>query len=138
MSDLFLFLRKANEGDFQYVDRMTDEEVKAIQPYVLLGWGMGAEENNEIHTIMTDLLMNDKVFGFYRHPRLLLKLFIAANCGIDHTRYSYEKSSTSKDTKEIKEIAAYYDCGLREARDYAKILDADDKKQISQIMGEKA
>lgn len=63
MSDLFQFLKKANEGDLSYVDRMTEEEIKAIQPFVLLGWAMGASSNTHIHAISTDAILNDKVFS---------------------------------------------------------------------------
>jgi hypothetical protein len=62
MSDLFQFLKKANEGDLAYVDRMTEEEIKAIHPFVLLGWAMGASSNTAIHVISTDSIMNGKVF----------------------------------------------------------------------------
>lgn len=134
MSDLFKFFDKANKGEFSYVDTMSEEEMKAISPFVLLGWGLGAQSNNEIHTIMTDAYMNDKVFSLGRHPRLLLKLFIAANSEIDNTRYKYVKAGGSKSTKDVEAIARYYNCGLHEARDYARILDEEEKKQLVKMM----
>lgn len=136
MSDLFKFFGKANNGDMRYVDKMTDEEVKGIAPFVLLGWGMGAETNEGIHAIMTNEYMNDKVFSLGKNPRLLLKLFVAANCDIDNTKYRYIKSKTANKTKEAEAIARYYQCGLREAKDYAKILGEDDIKLIVDMMGE--
>lgn len=131
---LFTYLKKANTGDFDYVNSLTDEEVNKISPYVLLGWGNGANQNNEIHTVMTDSIMNDKVFKFNKHPRLLLKLFMAANCDIDSTKYSYIKHGATKASKSIKYIAAYYKCSLREARDYARILTPEDIKEITKMM----
>lgn len=136
MSDLFQFLKKANQGDMRYVDNMSDEEVKGLAPFVLLGWGMGAESNEAIHTIMTNEYMNDKVFSLGKHPRLLLKLFVAANSHIDNTKYQYVKSKSVAHTKETDAVARYYNCGLREARDYVRILGADGVKQIVDIMGE--
>lgn len=130
MSDLFLFLAKANQGDLDYVDRMSEDEVKAISPFVLMGWALGAEENNVHHTVMTDSLVNDKVFSLSRHPRLLLKLFVVANNGIDNTRYRFVRPAPSKGTKEVKAIADYYGCSIREAEDYAPILDKEDRKTI--------
>lgn len=137
MSDLFQFFDKANKGDMRYVDKMSEEEVKGISPFVLLGWGMGAEQNEEIHTIMTNEYMNDKVFSLTNHPRLLLKLFIAANSHIDNTKYRYAKSKTATHTKETEAVADYYKCGMREAKDYVKILGDDDIKAIVAITGEK-
>lgn len=130
MSDLFGFFQKANEGDFRYVDNMSDEEVKAISPFVLLMWANGAVENRPIHTIMTDTYMNDKVFSLSKHPRLLLKLFVAANSGIDKTRYSFLKYGASKSNKVVEGIADFYNCSLSEARDFARILTEDDKNRI--------
>lgn len=137
MSDLFTFLKKANEGGFECVDEMTDAEVKAISPFVLLGWGNGASSNNEIHTVMTDSIMNHRVFSLAKHPRLLLKLFIAANNGIDRTRYKYIKNAASKGTKEVMAIAEYYQCSVREAKDYALILTDDDRKRIVELVDHK-
>lgn len=137
MSDLFTFFKKANAGDFGYVDSLTDDEVKAISPFVLLGWGNGASSNNEIHTVMTDSIMNAKVFPLSKHPRLLLKLFIAANSGIGNDRYKYVKSGSSKGSKEVNAVAEYYNCSLREAKDYTRILTSDDKKRILAIIESK-
>lgn len=134
---LFTFLSKANEGDYGYVDSLTDDEVKTISPYVLLGWGNGAKTNNEIHTVMTDTVLNTKVFSLSKHPRLLLKLFVAANSDIDNTRYSYVKHNASKETKEVYMLAKYYNCGLHEARDFVRILTMEDKKRIKAIMDSK-
>lgn len=130
MSDLFAFFSKANAGDYQYVDRMSEEEVKAISPFVLTMWGNNAKKNTEMHAIMTDTYMNDKVFPLAKHPRLLLKLFIAANSGIDDTRYAFLKAGASKSSKAVESIADFYNCTLTEARDYAKILTDDDKKWL--------
>lgn len=134
MSVLFRFFDAVNREDFQFVDRMTDEEVKEISPYVLLGWMNGAVQNNGIHVMLTDIYCNQKVFSLQKHPRLLLKLFIEANGGIDSTRYKYKKPSISKShSSEVKAIAAYYGVPLKDAKDYLLLLDADDMKQIMAV-----
>ena len=35
-SDLFRFLKEMNQGNFRYVDGMSEKETKAISPFVLL------------------------------------------------------------------------------------------------------
>lgn len=129
-TDLFGFLREANRGNFSYIDRMSDDEVKGISAFVLLGWAMGADNSPEAHTIMTALYLGDKVFSLYRHPRLLLKLFVAANSDLGDTRYSYVKSTQGAVGATEEAIAWYYRCGVREAKDYAKILSEEDIKTI--------
>lgn len=129
-ADIFTFFDKANKGEMKYVDQMTDKEVKEINPYVLLMWAQGASQNTAIHTIVTDMYMNDKVFTLKNHPRLLLKLFIAANGEIDDARYRFVKPKTKSTTMDVQSIAEYYQCSIREAEDYSRILSEDDMKEI--------
>lgn len=137
MSVLFKLFDAINEEDFSFVDKMTDEEVKEVAPFVLLGWMHGAQENVEIHSIMTDLYCNPYVFSLSKHPRLLLKAFVYANGDIDNTNYKFKKpSQSSSQTKEVTYIAGYYGCSLKDAASYAKILSEQDIKEITSIMKE--
>lgn len=134
---LFKLFDAINDEDFSFVDKMTDEEVKEIAPFVLLGWMHGAEENTAIHSIMTDLYCNQYVFSLAKHPRLLLKSFVYANGDIDNTRYKFKKPNQSKtQSKEVKYVASYYGCSLKDAEDYVSILSEQDIKEISSIMKE--
>lgn len=133
MSDLFQFLKSMNSGDFECVNRMTDDEVKAISPYVLLMWCNGATNNVVEHTILTDTYCADKVFSLSKHPRLLLKLFIAANCDMGQTKYLFKKSTSSEQTSGIKHIAEYFQCTYNDAKGYAKILSKEEIKEIGEL-----
>lgn len=133
MSDIFAYLNAMNRGDFGYVDRMSDEEVKGLSPFVLLMWCNGATKDRPIHTILTNVYCNDMVFPLSKHPRLLLKLFISANCEIGDCRYKFKKSISSEKSAEIKMIANHYQCSYTEARDYHDLLSSDDLKRIKEI-----
>lgn len=133
-TDLFGFFDKMNRGDFDYVDRMSDEEVKDLSPYVMLMWINGAMGvNAPIHIISTAITCSSMVFTLSKHPRLLLKLFVAANCDIGSTRYSFKKSTQSKESKSIKLIAHHYDCGYNEAQQYRKLLSKEDIKELEEL-----
>lgn len=134
--DLFGFFNSACSGDFEKVDQMTDEEVKSLSPFVLMMWANGAQQNAGTHIIMTDLYCNDVVFSQAKHPRLLLKLFIAANCDLGNTRFKFKKSVSSEQSSLIKLVANYYQCGYDEARDYCRILSQEDLEEIKNIYGE--
>lgn len=131
MSSLFRFFDKMNAGDFGYIDKMTDEEVKELSPYVLLMWMNGAQDNPEIHVMMTDMICNPYVFSLNNHPRLLLKLFVAANGEIDSSRYKFEKSEGMKASKQLKAIATYYQCTLKDAAGYVSLLGEEGIKEIT-------
>jgi len=131
MSDLFKFFDKANSGDFSYVDRMTDEEVKKISPFVLLMWY--AKSNPHFHAILMDTNMNEYVFSLPNHPRLLLKLFIESNSIGDGTKYEFVKSVSKNESETIKAIANRYQVGYDAAKQYHELLDEESIKEIKEI-----
>lgn len=136
MSTLFKLFDAINKEDFSFVDEMTDEQVKEVSPFVLLGWMNGAQSNPEIHSIMTDLYCNPYVFSLSKHPRLLLKLFVYANGDIDNTRYKFRKpkqGGTSSNT--VKSVAQYYECSDKDALDYMDLLTEKEIKEIQETMG---
>jgi len=136
--DLFEFFNRMNAGDFDYVDEMSDDEVKKLSPYVLLMWVRGAKSaaTRHIHVILTTLYCADKVYALAKHPRLLLKLFIAANCGIDKTRYGFMKQNKVND-KTLDKIMQFYDVTLNEAEQYRRLLSEEDLKELETFYEEK-
>ena len=134
MSVLFEYFKAVNKGDFDFVNRMSDEEVKSISPYVLLSWMHGAAHNAPHHIILTDLYCNDYVFRLQKHPRLLLKTFIEANSEMGDTKYNFVKPPTKKSDKNVQAISRYYDVTLKDAADYATILSDDEIDEIREII----
>ena len=132
---LFDFLKAANRGDFGFLDRLSDEDLKEIQPFVVLGWLHGAKDNRDAHTILTDVYVNETLFTLHRHPRLVLQTMIAANSGIDNTRYEYVKSTSKKETSRVIAVANYYSVTTSEAKDYINILDKKEVDKIVEMMG---
>lgn len=136
MSKLFQYFDAVDRGDFSFIDKMTDDEVKEISPYVLLGWFNGAKREKNVHTVLTDVYCNEMVFPLGKHPRLLLNLFMSANCDISRGGYKFVKSVSKKESKRLHSIARYYDCTVTEAKDYIQLLDDKEIKIIEQMMGE--
>lgn len=133
MSDLFKFFDKMNAEQYDYVDHLPDDDVKKLNAYMLLQWINGAKSNSAAHVLLTDEFVNDRVFSLYGHPRLLLKLLIAANGGIGNTKYGFMKSVTKEKEKEIKQIAKYYKVGYSTAKQYAAILPEEDIEAIKEM-----
>lgn len=131
MDNLFKFFNEMNRGNFSYIDKMDDDEVKELSPFVMLMWAHGAKDNEMVHTLLTDLYCNPYVFSLSKHPRLLLKLFVAANGEIDNTRYKFKKAKQQRgSSKEVKAIASFYGCSLKDADEYASILSKAEIKDI--------
>ncbi|MBG24082.1 MAG: hypothetical protein CMF22_11605 [Idiomarinaceae bacterium] len=136
MSDLHRFFDAMNAGDYGYVDRMGDDEVKKVSPFVMLMWMQGAKTCTAYHTIMTDMFCNGVVFSLNKHPRLLLKLFVAANSDMGDTRYGFVKPPKKEAEKHLKLIAHHYQVSLREAKDYDMILTDEDRKYLESMYGD--
>jgi len=135
-ADLFAFLEHMCDGDYTYIDRMTDEEVKSLSPYVLTMWVNGATKMTPERTVLTDLFCNSMVFKLSDHPRLLLKLFVSANEGMGQSRFKFKKTTTVSQSKVIHRIADYYKCGLNEARDTLLTLSDGDLVELNEIYGD--
>jgi hypothetical protein len=136
VSDLFGFLNSAVKGDFAAVDRMSDDEVKKMPPVVLLMWCHGARSNTEARVVLTNTYCNPYVFKLYKHPRLLLKLFVQANSAMGDTRFSFVKSVTKEESALNRQIALHYDCSLREAKQIKNMLSDDDIAAIKDLYPE--
>jgi len=133
-TDLFKFFDHMNRGDYDYVDSLTEDEVKGLSAFVVLMWVNGAEGSNApYHVLLTDMYCNPYVFSLSRHPRLLLKLLVAANSGMGNTRYAFKKNGIKNHTKELYAISRLYQCGMHEAKQYHEILNADEIEEIVDI-----
>lgn len=123
-------LQKINNGDYDFFLNMTDEEVKELSPYVLALWLRGAYYNQAEHTIMTEIYLNRNLFRLHRHPKLLYCLAIAANSGMDNTRYGFVKDQKEGNNKEIKLIMREFTCNEGTAKMYKNFLGDDDIKHL--------
>lgn len=132
--DLFEVLNKINKEDYQYFDKLTEEERKELSPYVLQRWLFGAQENEFLHVILTNQYMNPYTFNLQSHKLLLYKLACTANGDIDSTRYSFKKPVKNQQfTKEIEGILNYYQCTVDEAFDMYDLLDSEDLQELQSM-----
>lgn len=131
-ADLFEFFNKMNQGNIDFVDQMSDDDVKKISPYVLLMWHPVDKAAKPIHTLSVAHVVTDKVFSLSKHPRLLLKLFIAANGGISKTRYEFKKLKKAECPK-VEMIAKFYNVSLSNAIEYSEILTDDEIGEITKL-----
>jgi len=116
MADLFAFLSSCSAGDFRAVDALSDDDVKSLAPYVITGWMNGAQTQTDLYVILSDLICNDSIFSLSKHPRLQLKLFVAAVGGLPKTKFSYVKNTGVGATKTIQQVADYYQITTAKAK----------------------
>ena len=129
-------LSRINAGDYDFFNRMTDEEVKSLPPYVLALWLRGANQNRPVHTLLTEIHLNEKLFTLSKHPRLLYMLAVHANSGLDNTRYSFIPDKKEISTKRTNLIRFDLECSEEVAELYAGLLTEEDYKELEEQMKE--
>lgn len=134
-NDLFDFFDAANRGNHEFVDTLSDDQVKKIAPYVLLMWANGATRNTAEHVLYTNMVMNPYVFSLSTRPRLLLSLFIAANEDEDNPRYQFRKYGMTKESSDVQLIAQHYKCGTITAKQYHSMMSEEDLEELNSIYG---
>lgn len=123
-------LSRVNAGDYDFFLNMTEEEVKELSPYVLALWLRGAQNNRPEHVIMTDMILNTKIFTLGRFPKLLYLLACYANCDMGDTRYYFVNDKKEGKPKRTKLIMREFQCNESAARMYEKFLSDDDIKEL--------
>lgn len=105
-------------------DDLTDEEKNAVNPYMLHRFiSMKSEYIDLVNIIQRYQSTSIKtVYEFY--SSMLPK---------QKTYFKYIKSSRKQDNEAIKNIAKYFSCSEREAKDYIEILDTE---QVLTILNE--
>ncbi len=123
-------LSRVTAGDCDFFLNMTEEEVKELSPYVLTLWLRGANENRDAHVLLTDAVVNSKLFSLSRHPKLLYLLCCYANSGMGRTRYSFINDKKETTGNKHKVVMREFQCSEAVAKMYLNFLDGDDIKQL--------
>ena len=103
-------LSRVTAGDYDFFLNMTEEEVKELSPYVLTLWLRGANENRDAHVLLTDAVVNSKLFSLSRHPKLLYLLCCYANSGMGRTRYSFINDKKETTGNKHKVVMREFQC----------------------------
>ena len=131
--DIFELFRKMNNEDYEWVMRMSEEDLKTVSVYVLLMWIHGVDRNQSTHLILTNSYVNQYVFHLGHHSRLLLLLMFVTNGGMGSPRYQFKKSVSKQETKSVKAVAEFYKCTYDDAKGYLEILSSDEVKEMIEI-----
>lgn len=133
--DIFDFFKHMNNEDYDYVDQLSDEEVKGLSAYVLMMWVLGASKNKEARIILTNEQVNQYVFSLANHPRLLLKLLVSSN-GLGPSHYKFTKVDGSSGTSDVQVVSKHYNVTEKDAKDYLKILPKKDVDELKKFYKE--
>lgn len=132
---LFDFLKKIVDGDKDVIDKLTEDELKEFNPYLIQLWVSGANINNDLHCLYTNEIVNKYIFSLSKHKKLLYKLFCIGNNTETYTRFSFPKKPKNNYPTILSAISNYYEITDSEALDYLKILDKESIIEIADSLG---
>jgi len=124
--DIFNVLNHINKKDKDFINTLTEEELKAFQPYVVMRWLSGTASARQIFFLNT--LVNQFVFNIPDHKVLLYYLMTICTSG-KNQRYTWSSSASKKNKtlpNVISVIRDYYKYSSSEARDVLPLLSHED------------
>jgi len=113
--DLFNEILPAiDRKDYDFYDRLTDEQKKEIQPLLLLRWGASIDINDPIllHYYLASFNhhANKNFFNLYKHPKLQWLMIAASSPNLGKYRRKWLGKKKTKNPKDEikKQLASIY------------------------------
>lgn len=133
--DIFKVLSRIDNSDFNFIDKLTEDELKSFAPFVVQNWLYGSYDNKEIRTVLLNELTNNFVFSLQQHPKLLYKLFCVSS-GFGETRHFYPKAIVKESkSNSVKLLMEHYTINKREAMDMLPLYNEESIREVAQYNG---
>jgi hypothetical protein len=133
--DIFRVLKAADLKNELFYEKLTDEERKAFQPFLVTRWLSGTYSARQVYFL--NEIVNQLVFSLSNHKQLLWQLLTICTSGKSQ-RYVWNKlpgrASVSRPAS-TKLIADYYHYSLSKAGQAVECLSGNDVLDIAETMG---
>lgn len=133
--DIFRVLGNINKKDRAFYDKLTEEEIKALQPFLVMRWMTGTSDARQVY--FTNEFVNPYAFSLTTHKKLLWQLMTIANSG--HTqKYTWNKlpaRATASKPVSVEAIRRFYKYSIADSNDALALLDIDDVLEIATDVG---
>lgn len=133
--DIFKILERLSVKDKAFFDNMTPEDLKALQPLVLMRWMSGTTDARQIFFL--NELTNPMVFPLTKHKQLLLNLLMISSSG-KAKRYFWNKAKNNKKTSTphtIDVIKQYFGYSTLQAKEALYLLKDNDILEYAAYLG---
>lgn len=132
--DIFELLKRIDDGDLDYWNKMSDEERKSIAFVVAMRWMSCTHNTDQLKSV--NILLNPLVFRLYKHPGLMYRLMLVASSG---TRKGYKWVGRHKNKKtypvSTKLISEFYNMNVDRANSYVNMLTIDELIDCAERLG---
>ena len=133
--DIFRVLNALNAKDTEFFNKLTEEEQKAFQPFIVMRWMSGTADARQVRFI--NEIANPYAFSLATHKALLWQLLVVCNSGKSQ-RYTWNKLPASTNTSKpvsARIVAQYFNYSLREANDALPLLTKNDILDFADDLG---
>ncbi len=133
--DIFKILERLSVKDKKFFDDMSEDDLKALQPLVLMRWMSGTTDARQLFFL--NELSNPMVFPLTKHKRLLLDMLMISSSG-KNKRYFWNKAKNNKKTSmphTIEIIKTYFGYSALEAKEALPLLKDDDILGYAKYLG---
>ena len=133
--DIFRVLKNADLKNVDFFGKLTEEEQKAFQPFLVARWLSGTYSARQIYFI--NEIVNSLVFSLPNHKQLLWQLLTICTSG-KQQRYIWNKLPSKVSTARpfsTKVVADYYQYSLKKASDAIKCLKGQDILDMADTLG---
>lgn len=133
--DIFRVLKQADLKDIGFFEKLTDEEKKAFQPFLVVRWLSGTYSARQIYFL--NELVNSLVFSLPNHKQLLWQLITICTSGKTQ-RYVWNKlpSKTSAARPVSTQIVAkHFGYSTRHANEALECMSGNDVLDLAEHLG---
>jgi len=126
--------------NYDFYDKLTDEEKKSFSPYILMRWVNGLDNNQEIQEYyleqVNELVNKDHWVLSKEHKALLWKLYAACGVGFK-VKHQYLKAGTKEKAVKIEKLLAeiYPAMKIEDIKLMASMMTKADKTELFDKMG---
>jgi len=131
--NLFELLGAISEKNTGYYQNLTDEELKELQPFVIMRWLTGTSSKRQVYLL--NAVVNPFVFDLGQHKQLLF--YLLTLCTQHAQRYNWIKPPSSKRLGKlaVTVLCDYFKYTKRQAIDAAKLLQSEDILDYAEQLG---
>lgn len=133
--DIFRVLKQADLKNVEFFEKLTDEERKAFQPFLVTRWLSGTYSARQVFFL--NELVNPLAFSLMNHKQLLWQLMTVCTSGKPQ-RYIWNKLPSKTHVSRpisTKAIADYYGYSIRDAVEALVCLNGNDVLAIAEELG---
>lgn len=134
--DIQYVLNRFQSGDYSFIDSLSEEDLKELNPFVLLMWAAEPTNDVEAQKIVLDDFIGDKFFELYKHPKLQMMLMVAAMSGFSGGYRFMRPAKKSEQDKNIELVMREFSCGRSAANEYLEFLTDDDLNDMREFYKE--